>query len=172
VGAVAGHDEQLPSPARERALSKKRLLWRGMTKRCARCGSGRLFRRWFTMVDRCPRCDLDFNREPGWVLGAMTINTVFMFIAIFATMFTGFVLTYPDIAVARVSIATVLAGTAAALIGYPFSKTVWIAIDLMMVPDLDQLDADAHGDEDGPPATSRPQGSRGAGPTRSSSRST
>jgi uncharacterized protein (DUF983 family) len=168
VVAVTERDEVI-ADRRSGSPSKKRLLWRGLTKRCARCGGGRLFRRWFTMVDRCPRCGLDFNREPGWVLGAMTINTVFLFIAIFVTMFTGFVLTYPDIAVGPISIATVLVGGAVALIGYPFSKTVWIAIDLMM--------GDAHGRDDTTGAASRAlssegQGSRGAGPTRSSSRST
>jgi len=113
------------------------------------------------MVDRCPRCGLDFNREPGWVLGAMTINTAFMFIVAIPTMLGGFIVTYPDVASGWIALTTVAAAGAAALIGYPFSKTVWIAIDLMMVPDA--LDADRAG---------APQGSEGAGPMRSSSRST
>jgi uncharacterized protein (DUF983 family) len=122
-------------PKRHRDPSISKLLGRGLTKRCARCGQRKLFRRWFTMVAKCPRCGLEFDREPGWVLGAMTINTAFTFLAIFATMLTGFVLTYPDIAVAPVAIATVTAGALAAVIGYPFSKTLWIAIDLAMVED-------------------------------------
>jgi hypothetical protein len=87
------------------------------------------------MADECPRCGLVFDREPGWVLGAMTINTAFVFVAIFTTMITGFVLTWPEIPVAPLCIATVGAGALAAVIGYPFSKTLWIAIDLAMVPE-------------------------------------
>ena len=34
--------------------SRVRMMWRGATRRCARCGSGHLFRRWFTMVRRLP----------------------------------------------------------------------------------------------------------------------
>jgi hypothetical protein len=115
------------------------------------------------MVERCPGCGLQFDREPGWVLGAMTINTAFMFVVGIPTMFAGFVLTYPDIAVAPVAIATVAAAGLAALVGYPFSKTVWVAIDLMMVPE---------GSETGTERRDASQGSVGPGPTRSSSSST
>src|SRR5205823_7139395 len=54
--------------------SRGRMLWWGCTKRCARCGSGHLFRRWFTMVDDCPRCGLHFEREQGYWAGALAIN--------------------------------------------------------------------------------------------------
>lgn len=139
--------------------TRGRLLLRGLLKHCPRCGQGHLFRRWFSMAPTCPRCGLDFNREPGWVLGAMTINTAFMFVVAIPTMLAGFVITYPDVKPGLISIVSVLAAGAAALIGYPFSKTVWIAIDLMMVPD-GLTEGDVR------------QGSSGAGPTRSSSRST
>ena len=52
------------------------MLWRGATKRCARCGSRHLFRRWFTMVADCPRCGLHFEREAGYWTGALAINTI------------------------------------------------------------------------------------------------
>src|SRR5690606_3167386 len=94
-----------------------------------------LFRRWFTMVDTCPGCGLEFDREPGWVLGAMTLNTALTFVAMLAVMITGFALTYEDFATLEI---TLLAGAAAVVtpvVGYPFSKTTWIAVDLSMVPD-------------------------------------
>ena len=37
-------------------------------------GSGHLFKRWFTMVDDCPRCGLHFEREQGYWAGALAIN--------------------------------------------------------------------------------------------------
>ena len=54
--------------------SRGQMLWRGFTKRCARCGSRHLFTRWFTMVDDCPRCGLHFEREAGYWAGALAIN--------------------------------------------------------------------------------------------------
>ncbi len=111
-----------------------RLLARGFTRRCPLCGQGHLFRRWFTMADRCPRCGLPFDREPGWVLGAMTINTAWTFAAMLVTMVVGFVATAPDIDGAAVAMAAGGVAVATPVLGYPFSKTVWIAIDLTLVP--------------------------------------
>jgi uncharacterized protein (DUF983 family) len=48
-------------------------------QRCPRCRTGRIFRysifRGFPkMHDRCPVCDLRFDREPGYFLGAMYVS--------------------------------------------------------------------------------------------------
>jgi hypothetical protein len=115
------------------------------------------------MVSTCPGCALPFDREPGWVLGAMTINTAWTFVAILVTMFAGFVLTYPEIAAFEVSVATGLAAVMTPVVGYPFSKTVWIAIDLALVPDRPQQIEDRDGGG---------QPSDGAGDDRPNSRST
>ena len=90
------------------------------------------------MVNTCPGCELEFDREPGWVLGAMTINTAVTFVAMLIVMVTGFVLTYEDFATFEVSVATAATAIIVPTIGYPFSKTVWIAIDLAMVPDREE----------------------------------
>ena len=58
----------------------------GLTKRCARCGSGHLFHRYFTMVDDCPRCGLHFEREQGYCAGALAINIIVAG-AVFAIVF-------------------------------------------------------------------------------------
>jgi uncharacterized protein (DUF983 family) len=50
-----------------------------LRQRCPRCRTGRIFRysifRGFPkMHDRCPVCDLRFDREPGYFLGAMYVS--------------------------------------------------------------------------------------------------
>ena len=50
-----------------------------LRQRCPRCRQGNIFRysifRGFPkMHDRCPVCDLKFNREPGYFLGAMYVS--------------------------------------------------------------------------------------------------
>src|SRR3954447_24515491 len=50
------------------------MLRRALVRHCPRCGSGHLFKRWFWMVPRCPRCDYKFSREEGSSLGAYVIN--------------------------------------------------------------------------------------------------
>jgi uncharacterized protein (DUF983 family) len=50
------------------------LLVRGLWLRCPRCGVRSLFRTWFTMYEKCWGCQLHFEREQGYFLGAMYIN--------------------------------------------------------------------------------------------------
>ena len=102
------------------------MLWRGLTKRCARCGSRHLFRRWFTMVSDCPRCGLHFEREAGYWTGAVAINLIIVggiFVIAFVVLL---VLTVP------VPLAVI-----APLIAYPFSKTLWVAVDRAFLQKLD-----------------------------------
>jgi uncharacterized protein (DUF983 family) len=39
--------------------------------RCPRCGEGQVFKARFQLNDNCPKCDLHFNREPGYFVGAL-----------------------------------------------------------------------------------------------------
>ncbi|MDZ7734422.1 MAG: DUF983 domain-containing protein [Acidimicrobiia bacterium] len=71
------------------------LLVRGFTRRCPVCGSGGLFRRWFRMAERCPRCDLRFEREPGTFVGAVGMNTIVSFVLLFVVLVVSMALTYP-----------------------------------------------------------------------------
>jgi uncharacterized protein (DUF983 family) len=45
---------------------------------CPRCRTGKIFRKSLflfpKMYERCPACDLKFEREPGYFLGAMYIG--------------------------------------------------------------------------------------------------
>ena len=52
----------------------QKLLWRALLLRCPMCGAGRLFRTFFTVNERCPKCHGDFQREEGFYLGSIYIN--------------------------------------------------------------------------------------------------
>jgi len=41
---------------------------------CPRCRRGRIFRGWLAMHEACPSCGLQFNREPGYYIGAMYVS--------------------------------------------------------------------------------------------------
>lgn len=41
---------------------------------CPRCRQGPIFRGWLAMNDNCPVCDLRFNREQGYYVGAMYVS--------------------------------------------------------------------------------------------------
>jgi uncharacterized protein (DUF983 family) len=109
-----------------------RMLRRGLLKRCARCSSGGLFRRWFSMVARCPRCGLVFEREEGQWVGAMIVNFAVTEVVFVVVLVGGLLLTWPDVPWIGLTVAGVAANVLVPVAFYPISKTVWVAIDLLM----------------------------------------
>ncbi len=113
------------------------VLWRGLTRRCARCGSGHLFRHWTTMKADCPRCGLHFERENGYFAGALAINIMCVGGLLLIAFTTLLVATLPDVNV--VLTLSVLAPIAllGPIVWYPFSKTIWVAVDRAILQRLD-----------------------------------
>jgi uncharacterized protein (DUF983 family) len=111
-----------------------RMLARGLARRCPNCGGGKLFRGWFKMHDACPTCGHCLNREEGFWLGSFAIN--------FAVMEAGMALVFALYIVmeaqdrhpstSRWILYGLLEAVLVPLVFYPFSKTVWAAIDLVM----------------------------------------
>jgi hypothetical protein len=86
------------------------------------------------MLERCPRCGLRFQRIEGHWTGDLGINTIVSFAALFVTLVVGIVLTYPNIPGVALFAAAVGVAVLVPLVFYPFSKTIWVAVDLMMRP--------------------------------------
>ncbi len=81
------------------------------------------------MTRTCDGCDLLFEREPGYWVGAMTINTavtVFLFLVAFGL---GAVLTWPEVPWVWLAVGTVALNLLFPLFFYPYAKTIWLAID-------------------------------------------
>jgi uncharacterized protein (DUF983 family) len=114
------------------------MLWRGFTKRCARCGSGHLYKRWFTMVDDCPRCNLHFEREAGYWAGALAINIGLAIVAFVLAFGIGLAATAPDIPVVPLLAVLIPLMVIVPTVGYPFSKTIWVAVDRALLQHLDR----------------------------------
>ncbi len=105
------------------------MLWRGLRRKCPRCGTGSLFHRWFRMDADCPNCQLHFEREPGYWVGAVAINTAvvgFLF-AIVLIVFSA--ATVPDIPWVTLLAAEIPLMALGPIAFYPYSKTLWVAID-------------------------------------------
>lgn len=125
-------------------VTKERMLMRGLAKHCARCGSGHLFTHWVTMKDDCPRCGLHFEREQGYWAGALAINFMIVGGLFLVTLGTVLGLTIPDIPVGPVLLAIVPTMVLGPIFFYPFSKTIWVAVDRGYLQRLDQTSS---GDE-------------------------
>lgn len=122
------------------------MLRRGLLRRCPRCGSGGLFTRWFGMVDRCPGCAMRFNREEGFFVSALFVNFAITETVMFVWLAVTFFLTVPDPPVWTIAIGAVVISAVVPLVFYPFSKTIWAAIHLVMEPldEREQAEAAAH----------------------------
>lgn len=110
------------------------MVARGLLRRCPVCGQGRLFTRWFTLAERCPRCRLRFERIEGHWLGALGLNTIVSFVVLFVVVVVGLTLSHPDYRMAPLLAAATATAVLVPLAFYPSSKTTWTAIDLLMRP--------------------------------------
>jgi uncharacterized protein (DUF983 family) len=108
------------------------VLLRGLRKRCPRCGERRVFRSWFHLIERCPNCDLRFEREQGGFLGAMTVNFLVAVVAWVALFVAVLVFTVPDVPVGPLLVASVVVLVLMPLWFYPRSKTLWAAIEFLV----------------------------------------
>ena len=50
------------------------IMGRGLSLRCPRCGAAPLFSGRFSMYSHCVSCDLQFERESGYFVGAIYVN--------------------------------------------------------------------------------------------------
>jgi uncharacterized protein (DUF983 family) len=123
------------------------MVARGIVRHCPRCGSGHLFSSWFRMKPRCPGCGMKFEREEGFWLGGYVINialgeaSILVLLAVLIGMEAN---QAPINAVLFVGIGAFLAVTGP-LIAFPYSRTIWSAIDQIMRPLAPEEVADAQG---------------------------
>jgi len=107
---------------------------RGFAKHCPVCGQGQLFRQWVRMVEVCPRCGLHFQRVPGHWLGSWFLNICLVQTVVVLILIIGVAATYPDPPMLVLTLLTVLGAIATPLFFFPYSRTIWCAIDLAMRP--------------------------------------
>jgi uncharacterized protein (DUF983 family) len=112
-----------------------RMLFRAVRRRCPRCG-GRpsWFTGWFRRVDRCRTCGYRYERQDGFMVGAITINTILTFGAILVVLVVGMIVTYPEIAVVPIVAGCLVVAVLVPIVVFPFTYTIWGAIDLAMHP--------------------------------------
>ncbi|QXC61662.1 DUF983 domain-containing protein [Aquihabitans sp. G128] len=122
-----------------------RLLLRGVRKQCPNCGGHPVYDTWFRMKDRCPDCGLRFEREPGFFVGAYLINLAVAFTLLFVLcmVYVGWKAANPDAGVLVPISVMVAVGILAPPFFYPYSRTVWSAIDIGMAPLEPAEEADA-----------------------------
>ena len=108
---------------------------RAMRLRCPHCGGGPIFTSWSRLLPVCPVCGLGLERgEDGYWLGAYFFNLMAME-TVFSVWVVGFLLeTWPDPPWDLVQASTVVLMVVFPIVFFPFSKTLFLAFDLLMRP--------------------------------------
>ena len=110
------------------------LIRRGLRRRCPNCGTGGIFDGWFKLKDRCPTCAYPPEREEGYWVSAIIVNTA-VIEGLFLIVFIAVVLaTAPDIEWMPLLVIAVVMNLLFPIFFYPLSKTVWMGIDLYFHP--------------------------------------
>lgn len=84
------------------------------------------------MVERCPGCGLRFEREEGYWVGAMIVNIAVAELAFLVVLVAGIGLMWPDVRWGLLTIVAVAVNAAVPILFYPYSKTLWMALDVLL----------------------------------------
>ena len=110
------------------------LVRRGLMRRCPHCSTGGIFDGWFKLKDRCPTCAYPFEREEGYWVSAIIVNTA-VIEGLFLIVFIAVVLaTAPNVEWMLLLVIAVVMNLLFPIFFYPMSKTVWMGIDLYFHP--------------------------------------
>jgi uncharacterized protein (DUF983 family) len=126
---------------------------RAMRLRCPHCGGGPIFTSWSRLLPVCPVCGLGLERgEQGYWLGAYFFNLMAVE-TVFSVWFVGFLLaTWPEPPWGLFQVTTIILMVAFPVIFFPFSKTLFLAFDLLMRPPDDEDFAAPHEESPTPAA--------------------
>ena len=103
-----------------------------MTRRCPACGQGKLFRRWLIFAKVCPRCGYVLEREEGAFLGSLAINYGVTGVSTITFVIIMMVRQLPNPSALTITAGAIAMTLLVPLLFYPFAKTLWAAIDLLM----------------------------------------
>jgi uncharacterized protein (DUF983 family) len=118
-------------------------LGRASFLRCPTCGDGPATDG-FRIREHCPACEYVFVREDGYWLGAMIVN-IAVAEAVFLLLFVGgMIATWPDVPWLQLGVVSVGAMIVTPVVFLPWSRTIWVAIDLGILqrlePSVDEED--------------------------------
>jgi uncharacterized protein (DUF983 family) len=108
---------------------------RALGRRCPYCGSPGIYDGYFALRERCPGCGVRFEREEGYFLGAYALNLIVAeFLALGLAIILIFQTDLRDLQLIWQEVIAVALAITFPVALFPFSRTVWIAMDLVFHP--------------------------------------
>jgi|ERR1017187_176395 uncharacterized protein (DUF983 family) len=122
---------------------RTQLFTRALLLRCPHCGGRGLFRHWLAMKESCPVCGLSLTT--GNRVGAYIFNIAGAEILMTIVVVAIVVRTWPAPPWSILQYLAPAMMLLTPLVFYPFSKLLWVAMDLAMHPNAEP-DARVHGE--------------------------
>ncbi len=89
-------------------------------------------------MESCPRCSYEFAREDGYWVGAVIMNTA-VTEGLFLVLFIASIIAMaPDVDWVVLLVIGVATNLIFPVLFYPFSKTIWMAFDLVFMKKLER----------------------------------
>ncbi len=116
---------------------RRDLFRRALRLRCPSCGGGPVFVTWLKMCPSCPSCGINFDREPegGYWVGSNTINLFATEVTFGASFLGTLIATWPSPPWELLTWGGMGLMLLLPVFFFPFSKTLFIAVDLTFRPD-------------------------------------
>jgi len=111
------------------------LFGRALARRCPYCGGGNIFSGYWSLKPICPTCEVAFEREEGYFLGGYALNLVVSaFLALGLALWLIFGTRLRELPLLPQEAIAITLAVAFPLALFPFSRTVWMALDLFLHP--------------------------------------
>ena len=111
------------------------MIGRALRLRCPNCGKGRMFTRWVHMMPHCEVCRFRYDRgEHDYFIGAYTINVIAAELIVVIAFVIAMLATWPDVPWNTIKWGLLGVVIPFPILTYPFSKALWVAIDLIYRP--------------------------------------
>ena len=111
-----------------------RSFGRALLLRCPVCGQPEVCRRWLHLAEVCPGCGHRFERQEGYWIGAVAINTVAtlgLFVVVFVAVMVS---TWPGVPWTVLTVGGAALNLVFPIAFYPLSKTLWVALETTIHP--------------------------------------
>jgi uncharacterized protein (DUF983 family) len=111
------------------------MVGRALRRRCPCCGGALIFASYFRLRRHCPGCGLRLERgEQDYFLGAYLLNLAAAELIFAIGLVILLAATWPTPPWAALEYVCAIGVVLAPIACYPFSKTLWLAIDLTLRP--------------------------------------
>jgi len=117
------------------------LFGRALRRRCPYCGGGNIFSGYWSLKPICPTCEVKFVREEGYFLGGYALNLVVSeSLALGLALWLLFGTRLRELSLLPQEAIAIVLAVAFPVALYPFSRTVWMALDLFLHPPDEKLE--------------------------------